>query len=86
MGGRGDTLGQLLAPLTASLFSILDLSWIRRRVNTSPVLPRPLAPRPHAPASLSRGPGLSLPPSALPGAVSQLSVPFPSPQPLCTPH
>lgn len=43
MGGRGDTLGQLLAPLTASLFSILDLSWIRRRVNASPVLPRPVA-------------------------------------------
>lgn len=32
-----------MAPLTASLFSILDLSWIRRRVNASPVLPRPVA-------------------------------------------
>lgn len=62
MGGRGDTLGQLLAPLTASLFSILALSWIRRRVNAKPgSAPSPCPrPRPHAPASLSWGPGLSL--------------------------
>lgn len=93
MGGRGDTLGQLLALLTASLFSILDLSWIHRRANASPVLPRPVAPCPHAPASLARGPGLSLPPPSLGLCPSSLSPshppcpPSPSapPTPACVP-
>lgn len=82
MGGRGDTLGQLLTPLTASLFSILALSWIRRRVNAKPgSAPSPCPPpQPACPCQPLLGSG-ALPPSALPGAVSQLSVPFPLPSP-----
>lgn len=81
MGGRGDTLGQLLAPLTASLFSILALSWIRRRVNAKPgSAPSPCPPsQPACPCQPLLGSG------ALPGAVSQLSVPFPLPSPSAHP-
>lgn len=44
-------------------------------MSTNPVLPHPVAPCSHAPARLSQGPGLFLPP-ALFGAVSQLFYPL----------
>lgn len=55
-----------MAPLTASLFSILALSWIRRRVNAKPgSAPSPCPPLPACPCQPLLGSG-ALPPSLCP--------------------
>lgn len=77
MGGHGDTLGQLLALLTASLFSILDLSWIIGGQTQARFCPVPLLP---ARMPLPASPGVRGSPSLCPpwGCVPALC-PLPTP-------
>lgn len=85
-GGRGDTLGQLLAPLTASLFSILDLFVDPTAGERKPGSAPSRCPPPACPCQPLPGSG-ALPPFVHPpwGHVPALC-PLLSPQTFCTPH